>query len=242
MNTDARVCTLHRGETSGVGYGIMQRYADFKTGEYYHIYNRGVEKRDIFTEPADYERFLRLMFVANGEKPFVYRDIEKRPLTKIDRGHPLVAIGAYVLMPNHFHLLVKEIKKDGISQFMAKLCTGYSMYFNRKEKRVGGLFAGAFKARHARRPEYLRFLFCYTHLNPIKLIDPTWKKEGIADKRAARAHLEKYPYSSYFEMTGKPRNEAAVLARGEFPGYFRTGLEFDDLVDEWTRLQDEELL
>lgn len=219
----------------------MNRYLSFAPGEYYHIYNRGVEKRDIFKEKADYERFLRLLYVANGTEPYVFRDIEKLPLNKIQRGKPLVALGAYCLMPNHFHLLVKEIGDGGLSEFMEKLGTGYALYFNKKENRVGPLFQGTFKARHARRDEYLKYLFSYIHLNPLKLIQPSWKEEGIADPAKAKQYLGSYRYSSYPEFTGAKRDEAAIIARGEFPGYFRSTIEFSDFLDEWIRLREEEL-
>src|SRR3989344_539186 len=100
----------------------MERKIEIEVGEYYHIYNRGVEKRNIF-------------------------------LDKSDVGEKKVAIIAYVLMPNHFHLLVKEITAGGTSDFMEKLLTGYAMYFNKKYERVGPLFQGTFKAEHADRDE-----------------------------------------------------------------------------------------
>ena len=103
----------------------MERGHIISEGEYYHLYNRGVEKRNIFLTQEDRNRFKRLLYVANGTENFVFRDIEKKSLKDIDRGEPLVAIAAWVLMPNHFHILVKEITEDGTAMFMRKLCTGY---------------------------------------------------------------------------------------------------------------------
>lgn len=220
----------------------MNRYVDFAPGEYYHIYNRGVNKRNIFQEKSHYERFMKLLYAANGDKPYIFREIEHRPISSVKRGKPLVAIGAYVLMPNHFHILVKEINDGGLSTFMAKLCTGYSLYFNKKERRVGPLFQSVFKARHARRDEYLKYLFAYIHLNPVKLVEPTWKEAGVTDLERAKKHLESYTYSSYMEFTGKKRVEEAILTRDEFPGYFRSTVEFQDLLDEWIRIREEELI
>ena len=220
----------------------MERYINFAPGEYYHIYNRGVEKRDIFKDKDHYERFMKLLYVANGDRPYIFREIEQLPLASVERGKPLVAIGAYRPMPNHFHILIKEITEGGISEFMAKLCTGYALYFNKKEQRVGPLFQSKFKARHARRDEYLKYLFAYFHLNPLKLIDPKWKEEGIADHAKAKQHLDSYRYSSYPEFVGKRRDEAAILNRSEFPGYFRSTIEFRDFLDEWSRIREEELI
>jgi putative transposase len=125
---------------------------------------------------------------------------------------------------------------------MAKLCTGYALYFNKKEHRVGPLFQGNFKARHARRDEYLKYLFAYIHLNPLKLVDPAWKENSVADIEKARMYLESYKYSSYPEFTGKKRDEAVILDRAEFPGYFGSTVEFQDLIDEWVRIRAEELI
>lgn len=220
----------------------MERFMTFAPGEYYHVYNRGVNKQEIFKERAHYERLMKLLYVANGDKPYIFREIERLPLGKVERGKPLVAIGAYVLMPNHFHILIKETKEGGLSTFMAKLGTGYSAYFNKKEKRVGHLFQSNFKARHARHDEYLKYLFAYIHLNPVKLIDPEWKERGVSDPEKARKYLEAYRYSSYPEFTGKKRDEAAILTPDEFPGYFRSTIEFRDLLDEWMRIRAEELV
>src|SRR3989344_8417316 len=114
----------------------MERKIIFSEGEFYHLYNRGVEKRPIFSDRNDRERFLRLLFIANSTEPFDFREIADKKYSEIDRGELLVAIGAYCLMPNHFHLLIREIVPAGISLFMGKLATGYSMYFNKRHGRV----------------------------------------------------------------------------------------------------------
>lgn len=156
----------------------MQRRIIISEGEIYHLYNRGVEKRLIFLAQADQERFTRLLYIANDEAPFKYELIQSKSLKEIKRSKPLVAIGAYALMPNHFHLLVKEIRAGGISAFMEKLTTGYSAYFNKRNDRVGALFQGTYKAQHANSDAYLKYLFAYIHLNPVKLIESAWREGG----------------------------------------------------------------
>ena len=119
----------------------MSRPFAFAEGEFYHLYNRGTEKRKIFLSERDYERFISLMFLSNSSQAVDVK-LQGSNLDEIlqnDRGKPLVAIGAYCLMPNHFHLLACEITKGGISKFMQKMTTGYTMYFNQKQKRVGPL-------------------------------------------------------------------------------------------------------
>ena len=118
----------------------------------YHVYNRGVEKRNIFNDPSDYLRFLHDIFEFNDENPslnvlyfFNSRSMEVRPQYIGEERHtrkPLVEILAFTLMPNHFHFLVRQKSKNGITKFLQKLGTGYTMYFNKKYERVGCLFQG----------------------------------------------------------------------------------------------------
>src|SRR3989344_4514771 len=125
----------------------------FAVGEYYHLYSRGVDKRKVFLNAQDYRKFQFLMYVCNSEKSIVLRNIRK----SFDRGETIVDIGAFCLMPNHFHILVREKIENGISLFMRKLLTGYSMYFNLKHDRKGKLFDGAFKAINASDDRYLKY-------------------------------------------------------------------------------------
>ncbi len=209
----------------------MDRPIIFSEGEYYHVYNRGVEKRDIVLSQSDNERFLRLLFLANGDRPFKYKEIEDLPLSKVDRGEPLVAIGAYCLMTNHFHILVKEIQEGGLSRFMEKFTTGYSKYFNKKYDRVGPLFQSRFKAEHVNRDEYLKYLYAYIHLNPVKFIHPEWKEH--INPAQAKTHLESYRYSSYGDYSGIMREESLILSKEEFPDYFMEVREFEDFLNDW---------
>src|SRR3989338_2657209 len=123
----------------------MNRKFQFSVGEFYHLYNRGSNKMPIFLDDSYKKRFIKLLFVCNSKKPVVFKTIQGLPLDEIDRGETLVDIGSYCLMPNHFHLLIREKMENGISLFMEKLSTAYSMYFNKKNERTGGLFEGTFK-------------------------------------------------------------------------------------------------
>ncbi len=214
----------------------MQRKISFAEGEYYHLYSRGIEKRDIFLDDHDRMRFIRLLFLANGEKSFVYRDVENRIFSEINKGGQLSAIGAYVLMPNHFHILAKETEEKGITEFMRKLLTGYSSYFNKRHNRVGGLFQSRFKAEHVTRDEHLKYLFAYIHLNPVKIIDPLWKEQGLKNKNTTKKFLDDYVYSSYRDYIGPSygaRAESKILTPGVFPDYFSATRNFDDFIEDW---------
>lgn len=211
---------------------VMERKLQFALGEYYHVYSRGVEKRNIFHSDADKARFIKLLFLANNTNQFIFRDIEHLPLKDIDRGDGIVAIGAYCLMPNHFHILIKQTTENGLSMFMQKLTTGYSMYFNRKHDRVGPLFQSRFKAEHVNEDGYLKYLFAYIHLNSIKLIEPRWREEGINNTYKAKQFLKDYKYSSYQDYTNNTREEALILSRSEFPEYFESMVNHAEFINE----------
>src|SRR3989338_5492140 len=141
----------------------MGRNLTFAPGEFYHIYNRGTEKRKIFLSARDHERFLSLLYLANGEER-VDMKRQGRTLSELmlqDKGKKLVEVCAYCLMPNHFHLILKEIDEGGISKFMQKIITGYTMYFNKNYERSGALFQGKFKSEHAKNDRYLKYLIAY---------------------------------------------------------------------------------
>ena len=211
----------------------MDRKFQFSIGEFYHLYNRGSNKMPIFPEVFDKKRFIKLLFVCNSHKPVILKSIQGLSLDEIDRGETLVDIGAYCLMPNHFHLLIKEKAENGISEFVKKVATGYSMYFNKKYERTGSLFEGAFKATHADSDEYLKYLFAYIHLNPIKLIDPEWKESGIKDKDKTNSFLREYVFSSYVDYVKTERMESAILNKKVFPEYFSTAKDFNNMISDW---------
>ncbi len=211
----------------------MQRPFSFAVGEYYHLYNRGTEKRVIFNESRDYERFVSLLYLCNGKIPIVYRELPREELFTIERGETLAAIGAYCLMPNHFHILVREKIENGISAFMKKLLTAYSMYFNKKYERTGSLFEGTFKAKHADTDPYLKYLFSYIHLNPAKRIDANWKTNLKADYKKIFKYVNAYAYSSFPDYRKQTRKEGVVLERKTFPDYFESKGDVKASLVDW---------
>jgi len=211
----------------------MERKVKFGIDEYYHVYSRGVEKRNIFLEESDYSRFLKLLYIANSNERFHFRDVAKRNLSEIKRDHKYTSIGAYCLMPNHFHILFRETTENGISNMMEKALTGYAMYFNKKYNRVGPLFQSVFKAQHVNNDVYLRYLYAYIHLNPVKLIDKNWRERGAVDLERTRGYLKGYKFSSYIEYEGGlEREEKLILSKKDFPNYF-SELDFSDMVEDW---------
>ena len=219
----------------------MQRMIEFSLGEYYHVYNRGVDKRTIFLDSLDKDRFQKLLFLCNASKPVNFRDVQGIPYPLVDRGVQVVAVGAYCLMDNHFHILLKEIEEGGISKFMSKLSTAYSMYFNKKHGRTGALFENNFKAKHLNTDEYLKYILSYVHLNPVKLIIPDWREEGVKDVEKTKKFLLAYRYSSYLDYIGQNReDEKRLLNLKEFPGYFDENYTFEYFLDSWLNYKDED--
>ena len=198
----------------------MTRKFSFAPDEFYHIYNRGNDKKFIFPEEIDKKRFQFLLYVCNSTKSVDLRELSYNRTFDVEREDTLVDLGAYCLLFNHFHLLLHEKIEKGISCFMQKLATAYAMYFNVKYNHVGTIFESKFKARHADSDEYLRYLFAYIHLNPVEHIDPEWKEKGITDITKAQGYIKKYNYSSYVDYLEVERPEKSILNKSAFPAYF----------------------
>lgn len=205
----------------------MYRKTPFAENEYYHIYSRGVEKRKIFLNTKDYRRFIALLYIMNQNTSFkmdnFLRD-KKNNLQNIfreKREKNLVSILSYCLMPNHFHLILYEHAESGISKFMGKLLTAYSMYFNTKYKRSGPLLTRPFRSEHINDESQYMYIFSYIHLNPISIIDKEWKENGAKNKKEARKFLEKYEFSSYQDFLGNNRPEVVILDFPLIPKYVK---------------------
>lgn len=219
----------------------MIRKDNFVEGEYYHIYNRGVEKRNIFLDNNDYWRFLTLLLAFQGKAyiPQISRIITyvknqefNNELFKEILANRTTELVCFCLMPNHFHFILKEIKKNGISNFMQRLCNGYAKYFNTKNGRAGHLFGGPFKSIHIDKNEYLNHLSVYIHLNPRELLK--WRGKEI-----------KFPWSSFQDYAQTNRwgsflNSDIIIDQfrntKEYQSFVResitkTNLEFDYLID-----------
>jgi len=212
------------------------RKVNFVPNEYYHIYNRGNSKQKIFQNRQDYEYFLKLLFLSNGEKKFKLSFLSG-DVYEIKRGNQIVAIGAYCLMPNHFHILISQIENEGISRFMHKLTSGYSHYYNKKYERTGSLFEGKFKSEYIGNDRYLKYLFSYIHLNIVKLIQKDWKEKGIQNKQKVIDFLKNYKYSSFQDCIGIIRKENAILKKEVFPDYFPTVKNFLSEIFDWLKIE-----
>lgn len=136
-------------------------------GEYYHVFNRGVDKRIIFSDESDFQRFLKSMKEFNVIKPIgsIYENSFRKPKNSKGGDKPLVEFIAYCLNPNHYHFILRPLVEKGIEKFIHKLNMGYAKYFNEKYKRSGALFQGSFKSVHVVSNEQLTHLSAYVNLN-----------------------------------------------------------------------------
>ncbi len=193
---------------------MTKRDVPFAVGEWYHCYNRSVEKRIAFEDIRDYHRFLELLYLANDTSPLRRDEIGKlkfEEILTVPRGKPLVAIGAFCLMPNHFHLVLKEISEGGITAFMRKIGTAYTVYFNARHERAGNLFLRPFRSRHVSTDRYFQHLISYVHCNPAALYEPAWKTQHVVDPQFLGERIAAYPYSSLSIHAGVQTPTKAIL-------------------------------
>ena len=205
------------------------RKVQFAVGQFYHIYNRGVNKQNIFLDRRDYVRFLFILLSFQSELP-VYNisryvstfikhsvfNITEKIFDKITE-KKIVELVSFVLMPNHFHLILHEIEDGGISRYMQKVLNAYAKYFNTKYKRSGHLFQGPFQAVFIETNEQLLHLSAYVHRNPREL--KGWKNKE-----------HKYPWSSFQDFCNENR-WGELLVPNIIMEQFKSPEEYKDFMD-----------
>lgn len=193
---------------------MAYRRDEFAIGEWYHCYSRGVDKRTVFESASDFDRFQETLFISNDTEPSKrsnFQHLDHAQIFALERGEPLVSIGAYSQMPNHFHILMQEIIEGGISRFMHKVGTSYTMYFNIKNKRTGNLFTKPFRSKRITDDRYFRRVAQYIHLNAAERFDRSFKKGMSLDHDVLENRIRKYRYASYQEYCDVDRTENVIL-------------------------------
>ena len=227
---------------------MSQRPREFETGGVYHIINRGVEKRKIFLKNQDYSRFILGLEFFNSEKGTRLWNLITKAETMSHRAafknklaaqreksqQPLIELLAFALMPNHFHLIIREIANQGISLFMQKLGTGYSTYFNKQNDRVGTLFQSRYKSVRIRNDIQLATIFAYVHTNPVELVEPGWKEFRVKNPEAAMRYLENYKWSSYRDYIGNS-TFPMVTNREFFLDFYGSEKNCRRAVEDWIK-------
>jgi putative transposase len=218
----------------------MLRLTPLQEGETYHVFNRGAHKQLLFTSAADHDRFQLSLYLANHTEAIVVRDIiGSRKYKEQFFGYPvdksLVDVLAYSIMPNHFHLVLKQKKTNGITKFMKKICGGYSMYFNIKYGHSGTLFQGPFKSNHVNTDAYFNWIFAYVHLNPVSLVESKWEEQKLINVARSQRFLDGYKYSSYADYYTGDRPERNILAYSDGKDYMEKREDIRLLLSEYGR-------
>jgi REP element-mobilizing transposase RayT len=179
---------------------------------FFHVYNRGVARSEIFKSDDDYRYFEYLL----------ERQLSKTPVKNKDgREYPnfdgKISIHSYCLMSNHFHLLIKQNNQGDIKRFLTSLITSYSMYLNKKYSRKGPVFESTYKAILVEKDEYLTHLSRYIHLNPLG--------------------FRSWEYSSYNDYLYTPKDwvETSFIL-----GMFRTKKHYLAFVDDYQEKSSQE--
>ncbi len=168
------------------------RKIPFEKGNYYHALNFGIDNRLVFNDKKDIDRFTALINYYRFKNPPARFAFKQREIYKNDAiQSPLVEIVSYSMMPNHFHLLLRQVEDQGVSQFMSKITNSYTRYFNARNKRSGPLFSGTFKSSQALTPDQTLQVSAFIHMEPVR--------RGIV------IDVSRFPFSSFPEYTS-PEN------------------------------------
>lgn len=233
---------------------MPRKKPQFVVNEIYHVILRGVGDTSIFKDEHDYFRAIFSVYEFNNSNPVdIWRRRQLRKQEKIqekafegqtlknylqqlDKRDKFVEVLAFCFMPNHIHLLVRQLKESGISNFIQKV-GGFATYFNKKYQRKGHLFNN-FTSVHIQSDDQLKNVVTYIHTNPIALVQPGFKEFGVNNPKEIKEFLENYKWSSYQDYIGI-KNFASLTERRyilEFMGGFE-GCKAD--VDNWIMVKKE---
>lgn len=210
------------------------------TGEYYHVFNRGVNHVEIFHDFKDFLRFYQSLYLFNdanyrheGGDP-VQREVllAAHEVLSEDR-EPFVKIIAFCLMSNHFHLFLQQLRDDGISDFMFMISKGYAQYHNLRHSRSGPLFEGRFKATLVDHESYFQHVPRYIHLNVLDGTNLNWREGQVTDWSLAAEKFRAYPWSSHSVYLHQPQ-ELPVVDTETVHQLFPNPIEYESFLRGWS--------
>ncbi len=237
-----------------------RKHLPFTKGEYYHIYNRGVDKRPITKDWKDSDRFLQSLKEFNTISPIgsIYENsFNPRPnnfkrnklggrTAKFDNS--LVDIIAYCLNPNHYHIIVTPLAEKGIEKFMQRLGTGFTQYFNEKYDRTGALFQGKFKSSHIDSNEYLLHVVAYVNLNDkvhqlggrtAKLVRSSWREYvedgGVKGICNTDIILDQFKNTKEYEKSANKSLRFILENRYDDPGLVKDLLSEEEFPEKFKK-------
>jgi putative transposase len=224
------------------------RKIEFANEEIYHVVIRRNGNEPLFLDIDDYYRGIFSIYELNTTRAVEIRLRRQARLTEkkkindgervseVDKRDKLVEILAFCLMPNHIHLLIRQLKDKGISKFMNKLGAGYPAYFKKKHnlKEKGYFFQGRFVSVHIENDNQLIAAFVYIHTNPLALIEPRWKEGVVVDPQKAIRFLENYKWSSYQDYLGK-KNFPSITERSFLLETIGGQKDVKKLIADWIK-------
>lgn len=197
---------------------MANRKVPLMSGEIYHLYNRGVDKRIVFTNDSEYPRFLNtvLYYQYPQQLRFSWKELAKSKTGLKNENNAIVKILSFNLMPNHFHLLVRQLTDNGITKFMHNIGTSYTNFFNTKHHRSGSLFQGRFQSVHIKTNEQFLHTMRYIHLNHVV--------SGLVKKP------EDWPWSSHLDYLGL--RKPSLLDTQEILSCFSSLTDYKKFIDD----------
>lgn len=219
------------------------RKETFCPGQYYHIYSRTALKVNNFEDNGNAKKLAQAFFVANSTKStqafdYIRKNINpslKKIKEIVESGEKLVNIVCYSIMPNHYHLLLEEIRENGVTEFVRKCNTSIAKYVNIKTGRKGSLFESKFKSKLVNSNEYLLHLSLYIHLNPLDFLSSKeWRFSKVKNWETERSKLVNYPWSSVNFFLGEQYPNDIVSGTEIILSQFKNKKEYEMFLREWS--------
>lgn len=222
-------------------YDLQGRTWVYTSGmELFHVINRGIDERKLFLDSQDYARFVHNLFEFNDTAPAPGSDRRNIAVTNVGPRRSyirerLIELHGWVLMENHYHLLISELVENGLIKFMTKINVGYAKYYNDRYERHGHLFQGKTKKILLRNSAHFLYILHYVHLNPLDYLSGAkkWRqrdKGTIPDIQKSLEHLKNYRWSSYLDYCGM-KNFPSILTTSLFKDAF--GARYATAVKEY---------
>jgi len=219
------------------------RKEKFVPGEYYHIYSRTLLNIPEFKNYRNAERLERAFLISNstnsGETFQFIRNntnVTTKDILKIlENGEKIIDILSYVVMPDHYHLLIHEIKENGIKNFIHKCNTSIAKYINIKNDRLGPLFESRFKSKHINTNEYLLHLSLYIHLNPLDfLVGKGWREHSLKNWSSIKPKLLDYQWSSIKNFLIAEQKNPIISGTEIIEEQFNNKMDYEDFLRDWS--------
>lgn len=200
--------------------------------DFYHVINRGVDKRVVFNDAQDYTRFARNLYLLNDIHNVPTNEWSINLRLRNNSREKLVTVHAYCLMPNHYHLLLSAEAENGIPLFMKKINAGYSRYFNERNDRMGTLWQGRYKGIYINSDSHFNHIPFYIHLNALDFTMPKWRTGGINDFQKALRVLNTYKWSSHNLFLNPVTIPGSVIDGSVFAKMFSNQIKYINNIQD----------